>query len=179
VIVSLPWYGWAGIVVAALVMLVAGSMRAWRRQLVDDFVSYLGRHLPDWRVESRSNSRLVLRAAAGDVAEFSLYNLRAAASRVRGGAETQAPAREELFATAVAAFQEQLTLLARDADPAAMLERVFPRVVNAGFKAGLPAGTSLPHRALGNTSLFVVYVLDSANAVAYIDEDRMRSLGMD
>ena len=178
-IMSMPWYGWAGIGAGAFVALAAGSMRSWRKQLADDLVAYLGHHLPDWRVEARSTSKLVLRNDAGDAAEFSLFNLRDAASRVRGDAATQARAREELFATAVSAFQEQVALLARAPDPEGLLARVFPRVVNAGFKAGLPGGVTMPHRPLGDTSLLIVYVIDSTHAVAYIDDARMRALGMD
>jgi uncharacterized protein YtpQ (UPF0354 family) len=162
----------------AFVTLGIASMLAWRRQLADEFAAYLTTHLPDWRIETRSSSRFVLRNGE-DAAEFSLLNLRSAAVQIRGDVAAQTKGRQELFATAIAAFREQVELLASKPNVPALLERVFPRIVNDSFLANLRDGTRIPRRALGNTSLHVVYVIDSAHAVAYIDAERMASLGMD
>lgn len=176
---AISWYGWVGGAAGAFVCVVASSLHAWRKQLVDELIAYLAKHLPEWRVESRSNSRLVLRKGDGDSAEFSLYNLRVAASKLRGDAEMQAKGREELFAISIAAFQEQMELLDNSVDPAVLLARLYPRIVNESFFASVPDSSTIPHRALGNTSLFVVYVIDSPHAVAYVDATRLTSLGVD
>lgn len=174
---SLPWFGWIAVAAGAFLLLAVSAMRAWRKQLVNDVVSYLGRHLPDWTVEVRSSSMLMLRNASGDSADFSLVNLRAAASQLRGDTTAQAAARESLIATSVAAFREQFELLSSGNDDA-QLDRILPRIVNDTFVAGPTGSIELPRRAIGDTSLFVVYVIDSANAVAYVDRSRLTTLGL-
>jgi len=174
----LPWYGWVGLAGGgAFITLGFTSALAWRKRLVDDLIAYLDAHLPEWRVERRSSSKLVLRNGEGDAAEFSLFNLRAAASQIRGDAATQAAAREELFATSIAAFEEQVALLDGGSGTTELLARIFPRLATKDFLSRLPSSATMPQRALGDTTLSVVYVVDSPHAVAYVDEQRMHSLG--
>ena len=61
-IMRLPWYGWMGIAGGgAFITLGFTSVLAWRKRLVDDLIEYLDANLPEWRVERRSNSKLLLR----------------------------------------------------------------------------------------------------------------------
>lgn len=177
-IMNRPWYSWVGLGFGAFATLGILSMRSWRRRLANEFAAYLALHLPEWRIEARSTSRFVLRNG-DDTAELSLLKLRAAATRIGGDIATQTKARVQLFATAVATFREQVELLRSSRTVAARLERVYPRIVTDGFLARLPGGANMPRRPLGDTALYVVYVIDGTNAVAYVDADRMTSLGVD
>jgi uncharacterized protein YtpQ (UPF0354 family) len=174
----LPWYGWLGIAVVAYIAFIVYAGLAWQQKLSDDVAAYMAKHIPEWRVESRTRNAIVLRREDGEVAQFSLFNLRSAASRIPADANAES-AREALFATAVATLREQVELSATDADPAMLLARIYPRIVNESFIKQLPAEAALPRRALGSTSLSVVYVVDSANSVAYVDDQRLKALGVD
>jgi hypothetical protein len=57
--------------------------------------------------------------------------------------------------------------------------RLLPRLVPAGFFAGLPPFASdMPRTPLGDTGLFVVYVLDNQRHVAYLTAKQLGQLGL-
>jgi hypothetical protein len=174
----MPVYGWIALVIVMFLGLATSSLLAWRRKLVNDLVAYIEKNHPEWRVESRSNSALVLRRG-DDVTQFSLLNLRAAASQIRGDAATDTAARNELFAASLAALTEQVALLEQSADSSALLDRIHPRIVNETFVTRLPDPATWPRRTIGAASLYVVYVLDSEHAVSYIDDGALKTLGVD
>jgi len=163
-----------GVLVALLGLLglVVAAVRSWRATLRGELRAYLAEQRPDLTVIRETADLLVLQDAEGkDAATLYLHRLYREASG-------DPSARRELFDKLVGALAEAEA--SQRLDPAELRRRVMPRIVNAAFLEGLrDLPREIPAVALGVEGLFVVFVLDSPNSVAYLASDRLGDLGLD
>jgi hypothetical protein len=166
------------VLVAALLiggaLLVFSAARSRDAAVVRNaFRTYLAEQRPDLTVVEETTDSLALRRADGtELGTVYLDRL----YREVGDDTSEWPA---LFAKMIGALAEAEA--AEHLGDAEIRRRILPRIVNEAFlvaaRRELPGEiTAVP---LPVDGLFVVFVLDSPNSVAYLPADRLRELGLD
>jgi len=161
-----------GVALLGLLALAVAAVRSWRSTLRREFRAYLAERRPDLTVIRETADSLVLRDAEQKDAGTIFLD------RIFREASTDPGARRELFDKLVGLLSEAES--AHRLGPAELRQRVMARIVNATFLAGLRGlPREIPAVALGVDELFVVFVLDNPNSVAYLGSDRLGDLGLD
>jgi hypothetical protein len=135
-----------------------------------ELLAYLAQQHPVWNVSER-DSTLLIDMGGGVATRIELPEV----YRLTDGL-TNAGAREAVYAKFAAIIADQVK------DQRVTLEkdgaRLLPRLVPDAFFATLPADTVLPHRAVGETGLAMVVVLDNPQSVAYVTDRQLAQLGL-
>jgi hypothetical protein len=181
---ALTWWGWAGLVVAVVVILGIWARRAWRTAVRAELVEYLQREVPDLRVVRVHASclELALPGAGGDTdtATFHLerFYTALAACPTQQTAEAEA-ARLAVFAITAQALRESAAGAALDParDRARLRPRLLPDAAVAAMR-GQPGAASLPAWPSGVAGLSVVLVLDREASVLYLTAGHLQDLGL-
>ena len=169
----MPWWIWLVLVPLAGIAFIVLAMRSFRRGVREQFIEYLREAYPQFEVVGQSNAKLDLKIPGGGEGELYLHKLYSACA---GEKSTDALNRRSIFehfAGAILADQEDEL---RELDPAKDASRVMPRLVTKGFLEQLPPEADAPSRPLGNTGLFVAYVLDSPQRVSYMARQHVSEL---
>jgi hypothetical protein len=179
---ALTWWGWAGLVVAVVVILGIWARRAWRTAVRVELVDYLEREVPDVPIARVHANRLVFRlpGASGGTATFRLQRFyeALAACPTHQTAEAEA-ARVAVFATAAQALRE--AAMGAALDPARDRARVRPRLLSDTAVASMrrqAGAASLPAWPSGVTGLSVVLVLDREASVLYLTAEHLQDLAL-
>jgi len=165
----MPWWAWATVALAGLVLLLYHARAAFRRGARRDFLALLRERHPGIEVlgESEEAVRLRLDTGEGTLYLDKLYAIVAAAPR-----EGRRDAMLEFMSA----------LLSRRADAAGPLNleahghRLMPRLLPEAALAQMGAAT--PHTPSGIPGLATLYVLDSEKSVMYLTAEHLKELGL-
>jgi hypothetical protein len=179
---ALTWWGWAGLVVAVVIILGLWARRAWRATVRAELIDHHARELPDHRITKvRSASMAFHVSGAVDGGTFHLERFYAAMAACPAGQTAEAEAaRLEVFRTVVQAMREAAQGLALD--PTRDRARVMPRLVTDAALAGMRrhyGAQALPSWPSGVAGLSVVLVVDREASVCYLTAPHLRDLGLD
>ena len=170
------WSSWALLAVAGLTsvgLLVRWGARRWDASVRGDFVDYLRTNAPDVDVLEVREREISVRTKDGSDGVIFLPNLFAAVANI--DARDRA-GREAIFSRFVGMAHQwgsATNLTESDRD------RVRPRLVNAAFLARLRSevkDVTIPAAPSGVAGLFVVFVLDSPESVAYVNDRHLEDL---
>jgi hypothetical protein len=169
----MPWWAWIVAVVAALLVLMAAAMRAYRAGIRRKVLDELGRAYPDLRVVEEGVAVLKLASPKMGEIELRLGGLYAQCAQAKDDA-----ARDALVRRFLASLHENAAALGT-LSMAEHGDRLLPRLAPADFLRELPKGAALPHRPLGDTGLLIVYVIDRPRSVEYVSDAHLKELGID
>jgi hypothetical protein len=170
------WSAWALLAAAGLAsvgLLVRWGARRWDASVRGDFVEYLRANAPDVEVLEVREREISVRTKDGSDGVIFLPNLFAAVANI--DARDRA-GREAIFSRFVGMAHQwgsATNLTERDRD------RVRPRLVNEAFLARLRGevkDVTIPAAPSGVAGLFVVFVLDSPESVAYVNDRHLEDL---
>lgn len=167
----MPWWGWIVSVLGATVILFVAALRTYRAGIRRKVLDELARAYPELKVVEERASLVRLAAKGGAVIELRLGGLYVECSQAKDDA-----AREALVRRFLASLHES----AAASGPLSMAghgDRLLPRLATPDFLREAP--TSLPHRALNDSGLIVVYVLDRPRSVEYVTSAHLTELGID
>jgi hypothetical protein len=174
---ALAWYGWVGIVLAVLFLVVYLALRGFRAGLRREFAAFLAEYEPDVKITAVRRNGLDFRL--GEVSGTAYLNKVYAAVAQLGGKSDTPENRRRIFQD----FADELIGGTREAGQPLTRERhgdrILVRLVPAPWPAGLPTGHAVPHRPVRGLDLRTVYVLDSENSVRYLTESDLADLGLD
>lgn len=169
----MPWWGWG---IVGLVTVVVGlfalrkQFRRWaRRRLID----HLRQACPETQVLEEHADRLVLRTNDGTTGPLFLERF------YKSMAGATAPEAERVVLEHWGALVLEGRELVGRLSKVEHGPRILPRLVSAGYFDQIEAEARIPRRPLGETGLFVVYVLDSPSSVAYLTDDHVNDLTLD
>jgi len=172
------WPVWTlfGVVgLTSLGFLVRRGARRWHASVRRDFVEYLRTNAPDVEVLSVREREISVRTGDGGEGLLSLRNLFAAVAKIDA---TDHAGREAVFSRFVGMLRQggnAATLTDSDR------ERVRPRLVNEAFlkqlRGQVKDGT-IPAVPTGVPGLSVVFVLDSPDSVAYVNDRHLTDLNL-
>src|SRR5688500_10292365 len=170
---AIAWWGWAIVVVVALVALFRLIAGYGRRILRRGFMAHLKRHAPEFEVVKERAYSLVLRNRnSGTEGPLVLDRLYDAVLRLN----------PSTIETRGEVYDRWITML-RDGEAArgalfleSHRDRIFPRLITGDFFDQVHNGLEAPHKPLGDTGLFVAYVLDSENSVMYLTKPHLEYL---
>jgi len=172
----LPWWAWVILVVIALAWVLLFVGMAWRRGIRREFIAFLKEKFGDLKVLEEHIA--YLRVEGGRGFEGGLVGLGALYHAV-GQPEVRTPAdRREVYEKYLQVLREGVAVSSRRLDPVQDGGRVMPRLVTREFFAGEPALAGAPNVPLGQTGLYVVYVLDGDPSVVYLTRDHLKELEM-
>ena len=179
---TLTWWGWAGLIVAVVVILGIWARRAWRTAVRSELVDYLRREVPDVAIAEVHANRIVfaLSGAAGGTATVHLQRFYGAlaACPTQQTAEAEA-ARLAVFATTAQALREAAAGAA--IHPARDRAKLRPRLLTDTAVAAMrrqPGAASLPAWPSGVAGLSVVLVLDREASVLYLTAEHLQDLAL-
>ena len=170
------WSTWVVLAVAGLTSVgffVRWGARRWDAGVRNDFVNYLRANAPDVEVLEVRTYQISVRSKDGSDGVIFLPNLFAAVASI--DARDRA-GREAIFSRFVGmAHQWGAATNLTEADR----DRVRPRLVNEAFLARLRnevKDVTIPALSSGVAGLFVVFVLDSPESVAYVNDRHLEDL---
>lgn len=167
------WWVWLILVLGLFVALAVTALISFRRRVRREFIAFLGEAYPQFEVVGVRGSTLELKTPSGAIGALNLTRLYSAAAEVKGSdAAAHRPIYEQFASSLLADVEEQT----RPLDPAKDLDRVMPRLVTRGFVDHVSKQTETPHRPLGNSGLFVAYVLDHSQRVMYLTRKHVDEL---
>lgn len=160
---------WLALALVAFVALGVMAMFSRRASLRRELRAYLAQKHPDLTVAEETSHSLVLQRSTGEhLGTLSLH-------RVYRDAPEDEGSRHALYDALIASLLEGIDHLG-DADRA----HVLPRIVNDAFLSGARAQIrDVPALPLGVGDLWVVFVLDRKNSVAYLDRRHLSALSLD
>lgn len=167
----MPWWAWG--IVGLVTVAIAGlfARRFFRREARRALVTYLREASPGLEVVEEHEDRLVVRmpdSASGPIFLERFYTDMSGAT---------APEARRVVLERWAAVVEEGRELVGTLSLAEHGPRVLPRLVPLGF-FDPPMDAPMPRRRLGDTGLWIVYVLDSPQSVAYLTDEHARDLGL-
>lgn len=170
------WSAWVVVAIAGLTsvgFLVRWGARRWDASVRRDFVDYLRTNAPDVEVLEVRPHEISVRTKDGSDGVIFLPNLFAAVAKIDARDRV---GRETIFNRFVSMAHEwgsAANLTERDR------ARVRPRLVNETFLARLRSevkDVNIPAVPSGVAGLFVVFVLDSPESVAYVNDRHLEDL---
>jgi hypothetical protein len=167
----MAWWAWGivGLVTVAVAALFA--RRYFRSEARRELVAHLRESMPGLEVVEEHEDRLLVRMP--DKPSGPLYLGRFYADMAGATAPEARRVVLERWASVVEAGRELVgTLTLAEHGP-----RVLPRLVPLAF-FDPPMDAPMPRRQLGDTGLWIVYVLDSPQSVAYLTDEHARDLGL-
>ena len=176
-IFGLPWWLWLMIVIAGVITFLRSAAKAWRAALRADLIAYLRRESPDIEVVAEHDQEIGFRGKDGSDGTLRLARFYEEGTKLAAG---DTSAREALFAVVAGTMREGKDLDALN--PERDRGRVRPRLVDDAFLQQLRAAMKddpVPAVPLGVEGLWIVFVLDSTNSVAYLTEKLLRDLGVE
>lgn len=169
---GMPWWAWGVVGLVAVVLTGWFARRYFRRDARRALVAHLREAVPGLTLLEEHEDRLVVRTPDGGEGPVFLQRFYA------DMAAAPAPEAQRVVLERWAALVEE----GRELQGALSLEehgpRVLPRLVAASF-FDAPMDVPMPRRPLDDTGLWVVYVLDSPQSVAYLTDEHARDLGLD
>ena len=172
----LPWWAWVILVVLALAWLLLFLGMSWRRGIRREFVAFLKEKFAGLKVVEEH--MLYLRVEGGKGFDEGLVNLGGLYHAI-GQPEVRTPAdRREAYEKYLEVLREGVAVSSRKLDPQQDAGRIMPRLVTREFFAGEPALAGAPNVPLGQTGLYVVYVLDGDPSVVYLTREHLKDLEM-
>ncbi|HZV01651.1 MAG TPA: hypothetical protein VFF73_33380 [Planctomycetota bacterium] len=167
----LPWWGWVGVVLVGIFLLLSFSRRLWRAEVRRELRAVLERE--GYEVLEEHQDRFKLKKD-GSEGELFLRNIYYACAQARSQ-EEHAEVFERFLATARATDEMtkgKLTL--EEHGP-----RIMPRLVPGPFFAQLgEKAKELPRRRVPELGLDVVYVVDSEHAVVFLTKEHVADLAL-
>jgi hypothetical protein len=169
------WTLFAVVGLTSLGVLVRWGARRWDASVRRDFVEYLRTNAPDVEVLGVREREISVRTRAGGEGLLSLHNLFAAVAKIDA---TDRAGREAVFSRFVGMLRQggnAATLTDSDR------ERVRPRLVNEPFLTrlrGQVKDATIPAVPSGVPGLSVVFVLDSPDSVAYVNDRHLTDLNL-
>jgi hypothetical protein len=174
---ALAWYGWVGIGLVVVVLLLVLAVRSYRAGVRRDFVAFLTEEYPDVEVIRSRFSAVDIRLGDAEGTLF-LHKVYAGVADLAGKEDTP-ETRREVFRT----FADEMLATMRESEEPLSLDRVRQRIlvrlVPRNWPVRLPDGQAIPHRAVEGLGLRAVYVLDSPNSVRYLNDADLADLGLD
>jgi hypothetical protein len=175
-LVALAWWWWALLGIAGFILLVLFAVRLFRRRIRAEFRQYLTEHYPDWVVVREHSDRIIIRAPGMDEATLYLQKVYAAAATLK---QTALSDRLEIYAQFARAVTDHLAGAVGPLTLAKHGSRIRPRLVLPAILRHLAEEQPIPHTALPDLGLEVVYVLDATHSVMYLTNQIMQELGLD
>lgn len=174
----IPWWMWVVIPVVGLFALLSRAAAAFRQSVLNDYVDELKRCRPDVEIIAThpgslgQGSAITFMMPSGFQGTLSLQKLAAALGAPEGRTPEGRKAVLAHWVGMLDEFEASNTFKLETAKP-----HIRPRLVNETM---LPPDvfSSMPRRVLGDTGLWVVYVIDSPNTVAYITADHVATSGV-
>jgi hypothetical protein len=171
----LPWWAWVILVLLLLAWILIYAGISWRRGIRREFIEYLKKHYPGLVVAEENVAYLRLEGPTMDLGVVSMGGLYHAVSQ----AEVRTPQdRQEVYEKFLKMLKEGVSLMSRKLTREEDAGRIMPRLVTREFFATEPLLAGAPNVPLGNTGLYVVYVLDGDASVVYLTRDHLADLGM-
>jgi hypothetical protein len=174
---AVAWYGWVAIVLFVFVLVIVLSLLHFRAGVRRELIAFLAEEHPD--VEVTRSRVTVLEIRLGEVtATWYLGKVYHAVAEL-GGKDDTPKNRRKVFRE----FADELIGGLREAGEPLTLkrhgQRILVRLVTPAWLASLPAGQSLPNRAVEGLDLRTAYVLDSPGSVRYLTDADLADLGLD
>lgn len=167
----MAWWAWGfvGLVTVAVAAFLA--RRYFRSEARRELMAHLRESLPGLEVVEEHEDRLLLRMP--DKPSGPLFLGRFYTDMSGATAPEARKVVLERWASVVEEARELVgTLTLAEHGP-----RVLPRLVPLAF-FDPPMDAPMPRRQLGDTGLWIVYVLDSPQSVAYLTDEHVRDLGL-
>ena len=173
---AVGWCLWAPAVavvgLAVFIFLWASFRHEFRRQ----FIEYLKEKRPDIEVVRQSMSRLEVRSEQHGDGTMFLQNLYGQLAALRPDSPE---GRRQVFQRLLSTLEEQMDSADAKLDLETHGDRILPRLATPAFFKGLPGGIEVPRTPLGDTGLFVTYVLDSEHSVMHLTQEHLSELELD
>ena len=171
----LPWWAWVILVLLLLAWILIYAGISWRRGIRREFIEYLKKHYPGLVVAEENVAYLRLEGPTMDLGVVSMGGLYHKVSQ----AEVRTPQdRQEVYEKYLDVLKEGVSLMSRKLTREEDAGRIMPRLVTREFFATEPLLAGAPNVPLGNTGLYVVYVLDGDASVVYLTREHLTQLGM-
>lgn len=166
----MPWWAWGIVGLVTVVVGLVALRRHFRSWARGRLIAHLREACPETQVLEEHEDRLVLRTTDGTTGPLFLerfYNAMSGAT---------APEAERVVLDHWAALVLEGRELVGRLSKVEHGPRLLPRLVPVGFFDQIEAEAKIPRRALDETGLYVVYVLDSPSSVAYLTDDHVKDL---
>ncbi len=145
-----------------------------RADVVAEFTRHICEQRPAWRVGDVSDGMLRMELPGGVPLRLSVERIRETVEAEPGGPSKRVAAYARLVELLDEVIEQTRPLtLERDR------ERLRPRIVSPDQYSAMKRGMAPVGRALPELGLWVVYVVDSKNSVAYLMMKQLASLGID
>lgn len=170
----MPTWGWLLLGIVAVLVWMEAARRSWRRMVRREFRAYLEAHVPGITVVREEGSNLLARID-GEEGVINLSNLY---GRIAIAKAADFDARKPFYDELVSAARE-IRSAGRPFSVEADGDRILPRISPDRPFEGVPADQQPVSRPLPGTPLRTEYVMDSENAVQYINKLSRDELGLD
>jgi hypothetical protein len=166
---AMPLWVWILFAIGVAVLFARRTVRAYRREVRVQFVAWLAKEHPDWTVRTIDDFRLAVTIPAIGETPIGLGRLFTTIAATRDRTAAARAHHYEAFARPLA----DQVIVPEDA------ARLRPRLVTREWLDVVPADQPVLHRPLGETGLYVAYVLDSPRTVTFVTEVQRAQLGLD
>jgi uncharacterized protein YtpQ (UPF0354 family) len=170
------WLLGLGLLIAAFVFVGLRARSSWRRSVRQQVRELLRAQDPDAELVKETETTLELRFADGTTGTLGLSNLYTGLAMGPREPEAQQEAIRAFVSGALASLRESGQPLSLERHG----ERLLPRLAEPGFASDAAAqGKPLVHRETSVPGLVTLYVLDGAESVMYLGQERLQELGID
>ncbi len=170
----MAWWHGVLLVVAGFFILAWLMLKSYRRSVRNRLVLFIRKNFPEVDIVSVHSHHLMIRLGQGEPGRMNLHNLFDRATDAKTPEDEQA-----LFKKFAGGIIENLKRASRPMSLEEDGDFLLPRLVNAADFASLSGQVKMPCQPLAGTSLAVVYVRDSDDAVSYLSEAMLVELGLD
>jgi uncharacterized protein YtpQ (UPF0354 family) len=174
---AVAWYGWVGIALATIVLILFLSLRYFRAGVRRDLLAFLAKEYPDVEVTRVRNSTLELRVREA-TGTWNIRELFVALATLTSQENTPEKQRE-IFREFADDFINGMREVAEPTNIKRVGKRILVRLVPPDWPDSLPPDHKVPTRLVESLGLRTVYVIDSPNSVRYVTEDDLNDLGLD
>lgn len=167
----MPWWAWLIFAVVGLVTLMFLAALRFRGRVRSEFVAYLKARRPKAEVGEVNATFGQFRLGANrDWTTLNFLDVYQAAAEMRA---INPADREPIYERAIEVMERGSTVVGPEAGEVDELQ-VLPRLVGADFFDGPPEKSRVPHVALGEVGLYVVFAVEGAGAVFVTREHQVR-----
>ena len=170
-----PWWAWVILVLLGVAWLLIYFGISWRRGIRREFIEFLKKRYPGLTVPEENVAFLRVEGPKVDLGLVSMGGLYHAISQpeIRTHAD-----RQEAYEKYLKVLKEGVPPTGRKLTRKEDAGKIMPRLVTREFFATEPLLAGAPNVPVGQTGLYVVYVLDGDPNVVYLTREHLKDLDM-